>query len=233
MAAALVAAPLLVSGCGLPVLPAGALTTQELEVPEDVTAVRLEGRGSVELTEGPASLQVSAGRNLLADVDVRAVGDELVLSMSDSGAFSRRGRVTYRLTLPAWDGVAASGSGDVRTTGDAGTGPLRVVVSGSGAVVARDVDRDAIEVTVAGSGEAVLSGRAAEQRVVVAGSGSVDASALEGREVEVEVSGSGDAAVTASESLEARVSGSGDVVWSGAATDVQTFVTGSGDVHQQ
>lgn len=223
---------LLVSGCGAPVLPAGPEVTETRDVPDGVTGVRVEGRGTVELTEGAPSLEVTAGADLLSDVRVRAVGTTLVLSLDSGWPFGRRGDVLYRLSLPSWDTVSVTGSGDVRADGGAAEDP-RMSVTGSGTLVARDLAVATVEVDVSGSGEVRLSGTTDALDVEVSGSGDVDAGQLEAADVTVSVSGSGAVGVTATDSIEAQVSGSGDVVYGGDPRDVRTDTSGSGEIRRR
>lgn len=231
--AAVAVAVLVLAGCGVPVLPAGPSTTRQVGLPEGIRGVRLEDRGTVELRTGEESLQLVGGRALVDRVRVTAADGTLVLGLRD-GAVRRRGHLTYRLTLPRWETLEVHGSGEVeaRGPGSDGDGPLQVVVHGSGHVVLQDASVAELGVRIHGSGDVEASGRATREHVLVSGSGSFDGSRLEGREVEVVVSGSGSAEVLATERLDALVSGSGDVVYSGDPGDVRSRVEGSGEVRK-
>ncbi len=76
----------------------------------------------------------------------------------------------------------------------------------------------------------MLSGTADEARFGVAGSGDINARNFTARKVSVSISGSGDAHVNATEMLEAKVAGSGDITYSGHPHDVSRRVSGSGSV---
>jgi hypothetical protein len=84
--------------------------------------------------------------------------------------------------------------------------------------------------SIAGSGDVVVSGTADEARFGIAGSGDIDARNLGAKKVGVSISGSGDAHVNATETLDAKVAGSGDVTYSGHPHDVSRRVSGSGSV---
>jgi hypothetical protein len=56
---------------------------------------------------------------------------------------------------------------------------------------------------------------------------------LKAEEVSINIAGSGDAAVHADKSLEVRIAGSGDVVYTGNPATVSTKVAGSGSVNKR
>ena len=222
----------LLGGCGVPLLPPGQQATRSHQVPDGVTGVRLEGRGDLQLSTGPAALELTGGENLLDDVRVEVDGSELVLSSDRRWQPQRRGTVTYRLTLPEWDAIRVSGSGSAvaEDAGDAADSPLAVRVSGSGDLDLVGLDRRDVEVSVSGSGDVRLAGTADSVRAEVSGSGDVRAGDLEARDVSARVSGSGAVEVTATDSLSARVSGSGEVTYGGDPDRVDSSTSGSGSV---
>jgi hypothetical protein len=79
-----------------------------------------------------------------------------------------------------------------------------------------------------GSGTLTGSGTATKLDVTVNGSGSVQFTQLVANDVRAVVSGSGSIFVTATESLDASVSGSGAVLYAGSPHGVTKSVTGSG-----
>jgi hypothetical protein len=84
--------------------------------------------------------------------------------------------------------------------------------------------------SVSGSGNISVLGNARNANVTVSGSGSFDGSRFFVRNATVNVGGSGSANVYATESLNARVSGSGSVIYRGEPNNVDTRVSGSGRI---
>lgn len=76
----------------------------------------------------------------------------------------------------------------------------------------------------------MLSGAATDVALTVSGSGEIDAAALAAERAVVRVEGSGEAAVAASASLDAKVSGSGDITYHGTPAQLVTAVAGSGEI---
>jgi putative autotransporter adhesin-like protein len=75
-----------------------------------------------------------------------------------------------------------------------------------------------------------LSGSAESSTVRVVGSGDYTARNLLTVSCAVRVSGSGDAEINASDKVDAAVNGSGDVRYTGAAKNINSRKSGSGDI---
>ena len=71
------------------------------------------------------------------------------------------------------------------------------------------------EVSIAGAGTAILTGRTREASYRIAGSGDLFASDLQAERVSASVSGPGDIKCHATDFLKARTSGSGDIGYKG------------------
>jgi hypothetical protein len=101
---------------------------------------------------------------------------------------------------------------------------------GSGSISANGLAARAFGLTISGSSAATLKGTAESFDLSVFGSGDVQAGELIAKQVNVNVSGSADAVVQATQSLNASVTGSGDVTYFGNPANVQRNVTGTGAV---
>jgi hypothetical protein len=107
------------------------------------------------------------------------------------------------------------------------------VLSGSGIVTADGVRAKDLTVRVPGSGVVRLGGTADRLRADLSGSGDVQLQDLVARDVTAKLSGSGRLQVHAFESLDALVSGSGAIFYTGDPSTVSSNVTGSGAILQQ
>ncbi len=125
--------------------------------------------------------------------------------------------------------IGVSGSGDVFFKGGITTAALKLRVSGSGDLNGK-VQVKELETSVSGSGDVHLIGSAASSDVHVSGSGDFRGGDLITTSTAVRVSGSGDASVNASTKVDASVSGSGDVHYSGNPKSVSKSKSGSGDI---
>jgi hypothetical protein len=102
-----------------------------------------------------------------------------------------------------------AGAGDVRVTGLAGK---------------------QLDLYLRGSGSALLDGFVEGLQVFLTGVGNCDARALKARDVKVVLSGVGDCHVDAGGSLDVRISGVGNVTYTGDPKEKTTEVTGMGTI---
>nr|WP_255444148.1 head GIN domain-containing protein [Robiginitalea sp. SC105] len=197
--------------------------------------VSLSGWFDVELVPGPeGQITISGEENLL---------EHLVTEVNREGSLVIRTEKGYNLQPSSWKGggiqvtvpvesireVTLSGSGDIVGKTRLKADRFETGMSGSGDITL-ELDADHVEASLSGSGDIVLSGTAGSVEIRVSGSGDVKAFDLSAREVEAVVSGSADVRVTATESLTARVSGSGDIHYRGNPASVDSKTSGSGDV---
>ena len=171
--------------------------------------VELAGSSNVTIRVGEKrSVRVFADDNLLGHITTKVVDDSLTIG-NRPGSVSTHSPTRVEVGVPSLDVLTLSGSGTVVLTGV--TGPrLAVTISGSGIVHATG-STDQLDATVSGSGQAQLS-----ELIATA------AKAL--------VSGSGLIAVTATNVLDASVTGSGAILYQGNPGNLTTSVTGSGTI---
>ena len=171
--------------------------------------VVLQAAASVVVGVGPAeSVTVLAEPSVAERITTEARGGELVIG--SRGNYS--GEVKVEVAAPDLDGV---------------------VLAGSGAIDVSGVDAARFEVEITGTGDVTARGRADEVLVGVPGAGRVRLFDLAGARVAVSLTGSGSIEVTASESLQASLSGAGTVRYAGSPSQIQTQVTGAGRVEQR
>jgi hypothetical protein len=170
--------------------------------------IELSGSPDVEVAVGPAaSVEVTADDNILPILETKVEND--TLKIDSKGSYNTRLGVKVKITLPTLEGVSVSGSGAIHVTG---------------------LKAGELEAGVTGSGDITLGGAVDRLRAQITGSGELQAGELGAKDVRITVTGSGDAAVRATEQLDASVTGSGDVRYSGNPPKVRKNVTGSGDI---
>ncbi len=201
----------------------------------DYDGVSLSGWFDVELVSGSeGEITLKGEENLL---------EHLVTEVDRDGTLKIRTERGYNLQPSSWRGggilitvpvesvseVTLSGSGDIVGKTRLSSSSFRTTMSGSGDITL-EVDTGQLDATLSGSGDITLNGKADKFEVRVSGSGDIRAFDLDAREVDAVVSGSADIRVSASESLTARVSGSGDIHYRGNPDHLDTKTSGSGDV---
>lgn len=189
----------------------GKLTLERRTVAANLTELDMSGPLQVELRVGPAaSLQVEADSNLLPFIRTETDGSALRVSVQAEVRTNNSLRIVY--TTPQL--------GQIRT-------------SGSGRLVASGFHGAALTMTKSGSGESQLSGKVGNLNMQLSGSGNVNASALESGNANLELVGSGRLTMgrVSADALNVTLHGSGGMQASGAATNVNARVSGSGGVN--
>jgi len=103
-------------------------------------------------------------------------------------------------------------------------------IEGSGDIVFLDAYETSLSVNVAGSGTILLCGKVDLLNASITGSGNVCAIELKAQNAKLHVTGSGDIEANVVDSVDARVTGSGDITVYGNPVTRNSKVTGSGDI---
>ena len=135
--------------------------------------------------------------------------DKLILAgsgnMTVENAFSSTTPVTIDIT----------GSGNLVAQSTVTSPELNIDVSGSGNLTIKDAQSAKIATNLVGSGNIHLTGKVNDSNYEVSGSGDIDGSDLKAQNVKASITGSGNIKCHAEATLEANVSGSGDIIYSG------------------
>jgi Putative auto-transporter adhesin, head GIN domain len=172
-------------------------------------AVELAGGNNVVVRVGEKqSVLVKADDNLLGRVTTKVESGRLVIG-NTPGSLTTASPMSVLVTVPALRELTLSGGGNIAVSGIE-AGSLTVTLSGGGNLTGSGVARS-LGLTLSGSGNAWFARlRAGDVRAVLSGSGTIH--------------------VTATNSLEASVPGSGTIVYSGHPRHVTRSVTGSGAI---
>jgi hypothetical protein len=172
-------------------------------------AVELAGSNEVNVTVGrPRSVVVHADDNLIRHVTTGVRARTLVIANAP-GSFTTRSPMSVDVTVPSLRALRLSGSGVVTVTG---------------------IDAPSLAVSLPGTGLLRASGTAGRLQVELGGSGDAELGNLVARRVRATVGGSGRIVVTATASLDGRVTGSGAILYGGHPARVTRDVSGSGAI---
>jgi hypothetical protein len=229
----------------------GDVVTEERPV-SDFDRVSLAGIGDVFITQGEeTSLTVEASDNLIEYIETEVRNGTLVLDFTDEakrGYTQHLDPITFTLGMRDVSGLDISGAGDIFVE-TLDTEQMELVISGAGDIVIGSLDANTLAVHLHGAGDVVvdaldaeelavhlngagdvsLAGRVVEQDVHVNGAGDYVAAELESRTATVAVNGVGEAIVWATESLDVRIPGTGDVEFRGDP-QVSYDISGLGDL---
>ncbi|MEZ4811382.1 MAG: head GIN domain-containing protein [Allomuricauda sp.] len=195
--------------------------------------VALSGWFNVELVGGKeGEITLRGESNILEYIETEVKNGTLVIK-TEKGVNLRPSTwgSSVLITVPVEDisAVSLSGSGDIVGKTKIKSDSFRAQIAGSGDI---DISVEArhVEASLSGSGDIELSGKATDLDVQVSGSGDVKAYDLEAEFVTAAISGSADVKVTANQSIDAKVSGSGDISYRGNPQKISSKSSGSGDI---
>ena len=199
-----------VSGCGIggPRVQGSGIAKTETREVGGFTRVESAGSANVTVQIGEKqSVVIETDDNILPLIDTIVKGDKLLITSHDS--YSTRLGVTVTIVVPVLNEARISGSGKITASG----------------VAAKVFDAH-----ISGSGDIRISGSTESLEASISGSGGIDAIELAVTAADVRVTGSGTIKVAATQSLHAKITGSGDVLYTGNPTRIEKHVTGSGSV---
>jgi len=168
------------------------------------------------------ALSVAGSGDLIAETKFSV--QDLDLNVSGSG--------TLKIDADAKGDVDAdvSGSGRIELAGTCRS--FGSTVSGSGRVVINETIAERAQFGVSGSGKIEASGSAQQVKTNISGSGKLLARELKTEVCEIRISGSGDVEINVNKELDANISGSGTVSYSGNPAHVNSHASGSGHVRK-
>lgn len=125
--------------------------------------------------------------------------------------------------------IKMHGSGDVEISGI--NGSLDVIQMGSGDFDGESLHLGSAHFSINGSGDAEVSGTAAMLELSQSGSGDFDGRSFEVKTAKIRKTSSGEADVHITDTLDARLSGSGDLNVKGRPEITNFSANGSGEIH--
>ncbi|PKB18695.1 head GIN domain-containing protein [Flavobacterium sp. 5] len=192
--------------------------------------VNVSGFFDVVLVSGKeGAITIKGEENLLPYVKVEVKDNVLHIYTEKNINISTKENLILTVPFEEISAVSLSGSGDVSSKNTIVATTFKTKLSGSGDLTL-DVKATDFEANLSGSGDVVLTGNSDTFTSKISGSGDVDAVNLITKKANVTISGSGDMKVNCSDSLYARVSGSGDIAYKGNPESKDTKVNGSGEI---
>ncbi|MBC7904620.1 MAG: DUF2807 domain-containing protein [Gemmatimonadaceae bacterium] len=192
----------------------------------------IDNRGSIDvvISQGDFKIEVEAEENLMEYIETEVRNGVLEVSFQDNINISTHQDVVVYVTAPTLNSVTTNGSGDIKTEGKIKSSePVTVYVSGSGNINV-DLNAPSVKTEIHGSGNITIAGETKDLESDVHGSGDIRAYELKAENVKSGVHGSGNTDVFASVSIDASISGSGNVKYKGSPKTVNSKKNGSGEV---
>mgnify|MGYP000532131067 CR=1 FL=1 len=193
--------------------------------------VSLQGSFQINLVPGAeGNIAISAEENLIPYIQTVITGDQLHIQF-ESG-YSYRPTEDIIITVPVEDlnEIKLVGSGDIKGEIPGKNELISLFLTGSGDLDL-NIHSNEINSSLVGSGDIVLTGETELLATKLSGSGDFKAYDLKAYFIEATIKGSGDMELYPIQSIEAKVLGSGDIVYKGNPKKEVINVTGSGNVH--
>jgi hypothetical protein len=188
----------------------GVAATQARHLPS-FTSVDLAGANVVTVhVGGKQAVVVHADDNLLQFVTTNVRNGELVID--GTGSFTARSPMHVDVTVPKFEAAT---------------------LSGDGVVTVDVVEAEQFATRLPGNGVLRVSGTVDRLDATLEGSGDIQLENLIVRDATAKVSGTGRLQVHATGTLDASVSGTGVILYSGNPSKVTQSVTGSGAISKQ
>ena len=204
--------------------------TSENRQADAFKSVSFEGTYTVILTQGATQeIKIETDKNLLSHITTKVEDGELRVKSEDNLQPTKA--ITVYISNPTYNGIECAGFSKVTATTPIKSDNLKLDIAGSGNFTL-EVHTPKLSTDISGSGTMNLSGDAATQKIDIAGSGNIKAANLTSETATIDIAGSGDAFINATKTINASISGSGRVKYSGTATDIHSDISGSGKVER-
>ena len=189
--------------------------TKNIKV-DNFTGLNLAGSPDVIYTQkaGKPEVEVYTSDNIVDLLDINVANNTLNIRFK-KGVNVSFNKLEIRISSETLNSISIAGAGNIELANGLKTDHLKVSIAGSGDIQGSNITCTNTEVSIAGSGTAILTGKTREASYRIAGSGDLFASDLQAERVSASVSGSGDIKCHATDFLKARTSGSGDIGYKG------------------
>lgn len=185
----------------------GKRITQSRDI-KDFEELQIDIVADVKITQGKKAKCVISGDDNIVPIIVTENKGGL-LKISTSKSYSTKQNLEIAIEVPVLKKVVLNGSGDITMA---------------------NVTKDKLDLKINGSGDITAIGKVKELKAVTDGSGNFKLFGLKAEKVYVTIDGAGDAEVWAASYLKAMINGSGDIVYSGNPSKVDSSINGVGEV---
>ena len=150
---------------------------------------------------------VVADDNLIPYIKTEVVNNKLNISLNES--YSSEEKLVVNINTPNFDEVSLSGSGNINIL---------------------DFKNNNLSLNISGSGNITGNGEVETLVVKINGSGNLMSKEIKSKSATITINGSGDGEVFASDSISAKINGSGNIKYFGNPENVDSIINGSGDI---
>lgn len=202
--------------------------------PYPFTEVDIDIRADTYISQGNEyEVRIVASENIINDIHVEVRQGELNIYTSGGCVTETEGKIKVYITAPNFEKLSLNSSGSISNESFLDLNDLSIYVNGSCDVDLDNIAVDDYDLFVGGSGDVRLQGETADQgSILMSSSGNVNVSNLYTNTLDIEIKSSGDAEVFVNASIEATLSGSGNLTYQGNPS-ISSIVTGSGKIYHE
>lgn len=211
-----------------PVNGSGRLTSRQLSL-SGVTELAVGAGFVVRVRIGePAQATVWMDDNLVDLVDAAVTGGRLRLGLRPN-VNMRNATLSAVITVSELDRLTTSGASQVTLASELAGDTLELKASGTSRI-SGSLHLEQVQVSTSGASGLILSGQVGHLDLQAAGTSGLRLSRLAVRHLEAELSGASCAAVTVSDTLAARTSGTSELRYSGAPRVTRQQTSGASSI---
>lgn len=180
---------------------------------------------------GTESVKVEAASDIINEIETVVEDGKLQIRFKHHGNWNHDniGKIDVYVTAKSISGLTNAGSGSIKVEGVVSGEAVNITLSGSGSITS-SVKSGSLHSTISGSGSIHLNGSTSDIKVTISGSGEMNGKELKAGSADVVITGSGNAYFSAEKTISAHIVGSGNVVYTGAATVTTKMTVGSGSI---
>jgi hypothetical protein len=219
-------------GCGTSVtIGSGSVVTTSVPV-SSFNRIEVSSGFDVDVSLGGSEdVTVRVDDNLVERLEVEVAESTLRIALA-ADANVRDATLHAAVTVPTLSSIEGDGGVSVQLADELAGDELELGLSGS-SVLDAAVDAGDVELRLAGSSSATLSGRASALVIEGAGTSVLEAEGLQVEDLEIELSGASQARVSVSATISAVLSGGSALEYRGTAVVVRQDVTGGSTITQR
>jgi Putative auto-transporter adhesin, head GIN domain len=212
----------------------GVLKTESRNA-EGYTSITSSGPFNIEIHYGTASsISIKGDENILPYIETIVKDGKLFIKVKDLVILKPKNTIQLEVSMKTINSISQSGSGSITGEGKfSNDGQANFNISGSGSIQLAFANFHETDINMSGSGKIDLKGNIASSLdITQSGSGQIDCLNTPCATVNAKMSGSGTIKINATENIDARISGSGKIYYTGKAPNINSKVSGSGKIEK-
>ncbi|MDR2474779.1 MAG: DUF2807 domain-containing protein [Bacteroidales bacterium] len=180
-------------------------------------------------SDSSASLRVHTDENIMNALEIKTIEGRLCIDVKGDSAISPS-ELTIYVNSRSLKGAVVSGSGKIHLNGNVNVPAVSITIRGSGSFLTENLFCEQISASILGSGYVELKGASNSASFAITGSGNLNASDYLVQHATCAITGSGNIRANAVETIDASITGSGNITYFGNPHSVHSSVKGSGNI---